>query len=42
MVSYCIFPKGMFRLGWEKVLGDAYGVRYLRSMRVVCYSLRVS
>ena len=42
MVSYCMFRKRMFRLGGEGAWGDAYGVGYLRSMRVVCYSLRVS
>ena len=32
----------MFRLSGEEVWGDPYGLGYLRSMRVVCYSLRVS
>ena len=37
-----MFPKTMFRLGCEKELDDAYGVGDIRSMRVVCDSLRVS
>ena len=42
MASYCMFPKRMFRLGCEKEWDDAYGVGDIRSMRVVCDSLRVS
>ena len=32
----------MFRFHMEAENGDAYGVGHLRSMRVVCYSLRVN
>ena len=42
MASYFMFQKRMFRLSVEGAWGDAYGVGYLQSMRVVCYSLRVS
>ena len=41
MKSYCMFRERMFRLDGEGALGDAYGMAYLWSARVVCYILRV-
>ena len=42
IASYFMFWKRMFRLSGKGTWGDTYGVRYLRSMRVLSYSLTFS